>query len=503
MLPDGSSPQARGAPSRCRGTWSRRSAHPRRRGEHFRSLEGDEVQDGSSPQARGAHPRAGTATPGTRLIPAGAGSTCASGPGPGISPAHPRRRGEHMKGQYIDFDGSGSSPQARGARPSTTNGSRPRRAHPRRRGEHSRATFAAARPTGSSPQARGALRLLPHVTVDEGLIPAGAGSTRTVPLPSPPSWAHPRRRGEHDFERLFGSRVPGSSPQARGARQPARHVRHGVGLIPAGAGSTAAAPGRGSSPRAHPRRRGEHRLSWENHASSRGSSPQARGALPHQVRAILLARLIPAGAGSTIPLSARDSATEAHPRRRGEHVGMTCIRPRASGSSPQARGALTDALWCPVVAGLIPAGAGSTSTIPVASPRIRAHLRPDFARSTGDCGLPTDTGSSPQARGARTQGGVQPGGHGLIPAGAGSTPANKSPPPHPRAHPRRRGEHPVLELTDLGCLGSSPQARGAQPCDICSGVRVRLIPAGAGSTTRWTTSRARSRAHPRRRGEHL
>ena len=152
---------------------------------------------------------------------------------------------------------------------------------------------------GSSPQARGARRLGPPVRLLRRLIPAGAGSTVSSCTSTRGCTAHPRRRGEH----CTGSQRPtlehGSSPQARGALR-AAHVQAEVhGLIPAGAGSTRISVVGRRSTTAHPRRRGEHRFSCENQVSSRGSSPQARGAPWVARRRSSPAWLIPAGAGST------------------------------------------------------------------------------------------------------------------------------------------------------------------------------------------------------------
>ena len=71
-----------------------------------------------------------------------------------------------------------------------------------------------------------------------------------------------------------------------------------------------------------------------------------------------------------------------------------------------------------------------------------------------------------------------------------------------RAHPRSRGEHSSALPSCTGTGGSSPLTRGAHdgacPGNCCHG----LIPAHAGSTSRRTGPRLRSRAHPRSRGEH-
>ena len=74
----------------------------------------------------------------------------------------------------------------------------------------------------------------------------------------------------------------------------------GVGLIPAYAGSTIARLHFMSSPRAHPRLRGEHATENRKYAFPWGSSPPTRGALDHCAVLNLDTGLIPAYAGSTV-----------------------------------------------------------------------------------------------------------------------------------------------------------------------------------------------------------
>ena len=73
----------------------------------------------------------------------------------------------------------------------------------------------------------------------------------------------------------------------------------GLGIIPAHAGSTAAATHRQASSRDHPRSRGEHLGSRAVNSASWGSSPLTRGALLLRSRRPHLPGIIPAHAGST------------------------------------------------------------------------------------------------------------------------------------------------------------------------------------------------------------
>jgi len=187
------------------------------RGEH--SWAGVRVQStlGSSPHARGAPWRSRRASRPVGLIPACAGSTTPSTWSPRHQGAHPRMRGEHVSQTWSAIRGA-------------------------------------------------------------GLIPACAGSTRGLPPRGRSESAHPRMRGEHTMRKARGPWLQGSSPHARGALVPGRLNRNGVGLIPACAGSTRSVPQSWAAWRAHPRMRGEHPVANDLTTRAAGSSPHARGA---------------------------------------------------------------------------------------------------------------------------------------------------------------------------------------------------------------------------------
>ena len=192
-------------------------AHPRSRGEHGHKLRVTGDDTGSSPLTRGARANQSVVLPSGGLIPAHAGSTCVLLGVSVVKWAHPRSRGEHGNGAIVIVACPGSSPLTRGAHGYTEKG-----------------------------KAR------------TGLIPAHAGSTCDQPLPDGPRRAHPRSRGEHEILTEGEEGTTGSSPLTRGAQTDEFTTDINEGLIPAHAGSTSAPAQRQRLTRAHPRSRGEH-----------------------------------------------------------------------------------------------------------------------------------------------------------------------------------------------------------------------------------------------------
>ena len=175
--------------------------HPRVRGEHSIHSLLARVRKGSSPRARGAPSRRRSSTHALGIIPACAGSTRGARADGTTTGDHPRVRGEHPLPSNRLPLWWGSSPRARGAlqgnprRPQppgiipacagSTDGPprrpRHRRDHPRVRGEHCGSTPTPTPTRGSSPRARGAHARAPSARLDVGIIPACAGSTSRPP----------------------------------------------------------------------------------------------------------------------------------------------------------------------------------------------------------------------------------------------------------------------------------------------------------------------------------
>ena len=167
---------------------------------------------------------------------------------------------------------------------------------------------------------------------------------------------------------------------------------------------------------------------------------------------------------------------------RGEHLHVVVGRVGFEGSSPHARGARTEVLQFCWFHGIIPACAGSTVHHGLVRTRDWDHPRMRGEHLLAAPRPGARRGSSPHARGALAAPGHAEVAEGIIPACAGSTANRPGRSPGGRDHPRMRGEH-LLDAPRVSCAtGSSPHARGAQPVQADSRCAYGIIPACAGST---------------------
>ena len=193
---------------------------------------------------------------------------------------------------------------------------------------------------GSSPLTRGKRGGGCLADVGDRLIPAHAGKTKGKAIVSFDPGAHPRSRGENLLCEPAAPELVGSSPLTRGKRaRGADHAERGR-LIPAHAGKTFRRAGRCSSRRAHPRSRGENNFEINPGWQALGSSPLTRGKRSGEWNHLSASRLIPAHAGKTAPMVESVSRSAAHPRSRGENVKRAADLLEAKGSSPLTRGKL-------------------------------------------------------------------------------------------------------------------------------------------------------------------
>ena len=176
-------------------------------------------------------------------------------------------------------------------------------------------------------------------------------------------------------------------------------------------------------------------------SSAFGSSPLARGALVRSRDDVAQNRFIPARAGSTLRPATRQRCNPVHPRSRGEHPDREPREEKHCGSSPLARGAQVLLAQSNLFCRFIPARAGSTGEQPAHEAAPPVHPRSRGEHGVVVVGAQFVGGSSPLARGALDQQGLQGVGARFIPARAGSTGCGAGRPTAQSVHPRSRGEH--------------------------------------------------------------
>ena len=306
------------------------------------------------------------------------------------------------------------------------------------------------------------------------------------------------------------SRPPaGSSPLARGTLIPCGLHRLHLRFIPARAGNTERRDRSYRRFAVHPRSRGEHRTSSGCSTPSRGSSPLARGT-PTGWGTLLsgrpqppAGRFIPARAGNTPPPRAAVAVRSVHPRSRGEHQCGLRSSPSESGSSPLARGTPARGWPGAFVTRFIPARAGNTCNLPPAVLLMAVHPRSRGEHDLAVRRRRVNAGSSPLARGTRDADPARLDADRFIPARAGNTIIVTLRSTVAPVHPRSRGEHPVLPIWAASASGSSPLARGTLTGSPTRKLVLRFIPARAGNTTSTFASSRTLSVHPRSRGEHI
>ena len=170
---------------------------------------------------------------------------------------------------------------------------------------------------GSSPLARGLQGVRGRDYRSRRIIPARAGFTPTTSWRSGARWDHPRSRGVYRAHPGRHHGPGGSSPLARGLRDPGGVGEGQEGIIPARAGFTVACINTRPNRADHPRSRGVYRIENREQRYREGSSPLARGLQGSGEGAVVDAGIIPARAGFTALVPQRPGEVGDHPRSRG------------------------------------------------------------------------------------------------------------------------------------------------------------------------------------------
>ena len=125
----------------------------------------------------------------------------------------------------------------------------------------------------------------------------------------------------------------------RGARGDWLMILQILGIIPADAGSTIPMRQQLLGSRDHPRGCGEHFRCFVSSLFGPGSSPRMRGAPVRPDTHVRYRRIIPADAGSTFRRQRPIAVVKDHPRGCGEHLAAGFNWHLTTGSSPRMRGA--------------------------------------------------------------------------------------------------------------------------------------------------------------------
>ena len=191
-----------------------------------------------------------------------------------------------------------------------------------------------------------------------------------------------------------------------------------------------------------------------------GSSPLARG-LHTTIRWVKgRVGIIPARAGFTPRTTNAKSETKNHPRSRGVYPSSSHLPVDLSGSSPLARGLRSERVNDLGLLGIIPARAGFTGSALCAFDLAADHPRSRGVYCERGEGAEVGSGSSPLARGLRDWRLLSSTFWRIIPARAGFTTGLMHELDFPPDHPRSRGVY-VWTVSDTKAVtGSSPLARG-------------------------------------------
>ena len=251
----------------------------------------------------------------------------------------PRVRGAGYRCRHTPLN-DGIIPARAGSSSATSSCLRSSRDHPRACGEQPPTAPRKGQRMGSSPRVRGAVAAEHVVVGDAGIIPARAGSRWNPSRASTSRWDHPRACGEQTPSLRTSRRRRGSSPRVRGADFLLQHARALLGIIPARAGSRRETPRSPSTAWDHPRACGEQAAGPLLVYELRGSSPRVRGAELFESILQSISGIIPARAGSSFGLRCTAACRRDHPRACGEQPPASHPRPCRWGSSPRVRGAV-------------------------------------------------------------------------------------------------------------------------------------------------------------------
>ncbi len=191
-----------------------------------------------------------------------------------------------------------------------------------------------------------------------------------------------------------------------------------------------------------------------------GKGKLARGKRQRRYHVDDRRRPIPAGAGETLSRFGASMVEKAYPRWRGGNLTTAGVTAGDAGLSPLARGKPRRTSAKRRTVRPIPAGAGETQGCPRSSEESGAYPRWRGGNIKAVLFIVVSPGLSPLARGKPTSSGTAGDTIGPIPAGAGETTRQSSSRPRAGAYPRWRGGNRASAMTTRVTRGLSPLARG-------------------------------------------
>ena len=313
---------------------------------------------------------------------------------------------------------------------------------------------------GSSPRVRGKVVVVRHWFSFRGIIPAGAGKSDGGIFVGHFEGDHPRGCGEKNDRRPPLAEREGSSPRVRGKGALGRRTGRHPGIIPAGAGKSKTVPANPLNTEDHPRGCGEKSSSATPRSLPRGSSPRVRGKAEDCTTCFKGTGIIPAGAGKRNPENCEHSSSGDHPRGCGEKRMVGSSSRSSEGSSPRVRGKVPSPSPPSPSGSIIPAGAGKSAGERQAEALFRDHPRGCGEKQDARFRPFQRLGSSPRVRGKGLRDMAPDDPRRIIPAGAGKRAVPRPRDPCQEDHPRGCGEKNVTHWDIYDLEGSSPRVRG-------------------------------------------
>ena len=171
-----------------------------------------------------------------------------------------------------------------------------------------------------------------------GITPARAGKSPPGQEGQGPLGDHPRACGEEGWCQVTEKTCWGSPPRVRGRVRKLPLTPSRQGITPARAGKSGSVPGLPAAGEDHPRACGEETTWLTGSTCALGSPPRVRGRAQSRFRLQPPPGITPARAGKRYTPGNGHCRTRDHPRACGEESQVVPVRYVPGGSPPRARG---------------------------------------------------------------------------------------------------------------------------------------------------------------------